>query len=355
MKEFFDNKWVRLTGISIGVFLFMKYAFVYLFPFLAGIVIVACMNPFLSRCRRCTRIGKGILLGSILFFLGCIPGVLLWLLAKWLIENASAFQKSCSMIGTELMDCLSRCCDAFERSGDLQDGSMERWLRSGIEMVSEKVETTYLPQMLGTSMELVKWIGLIGAVWAVFVIFCMMLAKDYDRIREKCNAFGWFRKVRSVALRIYRMLMSFFRTQLILMAIISTVVAVGTYLMGYSHWLALGLVIGFLDVLPFIGTGITLIPMALWKFVTGNVLHGVGCLVLYGLCVFIREYFEPKLMGSRTGIHPIILLITIYLGVPLFGIIGVLTGPIAYLMIAEIYREWGAAFDEPVDKSAKLP
>ena len=87
MKEFFDNKWVRLTGISIGVFLFMKYAFVYLFPFLAGSVIVACMNPFLSRCRRCTRIGKGILLGSILFFLGCIPGVLLWLLAKWLIED----------------------------------------------------------------------------------------------------------------------------------------------------------------------------------------------------------------------------------------------------------------------------
>lgn len=50
----------------------------------------------------------------------------------------------------------------------------------------------------------------------------------------------------------------------------------------------------------------------------------------------VREYLEPKLMGKGVGVHPFMMLAAVYVGLVLFGVIGVITGPIAFLLIKEI-------------------
>ena len=66
------------------------------------------------------------------------------------------------------------------------------------------------------------------------------------------------------------------------------------------------------EMLPFIGTGIVLVPLAVWQFV--NLQYGkmVVCLLLYGACAPLREWLEPKLIGRRVGIAPVCLLLGIY-------------------------------------------
>ena len=350
--DFLKYKWIRLIIITVGVFIFLKYLFSYVFPFILGIVIVASLNPVLTRIKNRSHIGKGIMIGSILFLVGCIPGVVLLFAVKWLLNNVEAIQNGFDMLSAGLNDCIIRCCDIFASTGSEQREVIERYVDSGIQFIADTIEINVLPKLMSKCMGMIKIIGLVGTVWTVLLIFCIMLAKDYDTIRERCMEYTWFQVTRKIGLKIYRMLTCFFRSQLILMAAVSVVVAVGTLILGYKHWILIGIGIGFLDVLPFIGTGITLIPMAIWQFVSGNLAKGIGCLILYGLCVFIREYFEPKLLGKETGLHPIILLITIYLGVPLFGLMGIILGPVAYLLIVEVLKEW-ESYGTAVDKSEK--
>ena len=49
-----------------------------------------------------------------------------------------------------------------------------------------------------------------------------------------------------------------------------------------------------------------------------------------------REYLEPKLMGKGLGAHPLGMLAAVYIGLVLFGVAGVITGPLAFILIKEL-------------------
>lgn len=66
----------------------------------------------------------------------------------------------------------------------------------------------------------------------------------------------------------------------------------------------------------------------------------VGLISLYILERFTREILEAKFLSSKLDIHPIIVIVSIYVGVNMFGFIGIIAGPI-YSIIAKdlIYKD----------------
>ena len=99
-----------------------------------------------------------------------------------------------------------------------------------------------------------------------------------------------------------------------------------------------GLFAGFLDVLPFIGTGIVLIPIAIWQLLQGYYFQAAVCISLYIICILIREAMEPRLIGDKVGIYPVAILIAVYAGLKLFGLIGIFLGPLGLVIIQQIYK-----------------
>ena len=71
----------------------------------------------------------------------------------------------------------------------------------------------------------------------------------------------------------------------------------------------------------------------------------VVCLVLYGICVLTSEMLEPKLIGNKVGIAPVCILFSIYAGVKLFGVGGIVKGPLALIVIFELLKK-RPEFDE---------
>ena len=63
------------------------------------------------------------------------------------------------------------------------------------------------------------------------------------------------------------------------------------------------------------------------------------CLVLYGGCILTREMLEPKLIGKSVGVAPVYMLLAIYAGVKLFGVGGIIKGPLSLIVICEIMKE----------------
>ena len=102
-------------------------------------------------------------------------------------------------------------------------------------------------------------------------------------------------------------------------------------------WL-LGILAGVLDFFPVFGTGIVLVPTALWQFLERDYVPGIICAVLFLVCAVVREILEPKFLGSAIKLPSIGIWISIYAGIQLFGVSGIFKGPIGYLLICTIYQ-----------------
>lgn len=108
--------------------------------------------------------------------------------------------------------------------------------------------------------------------------------------------------------------------------------------------LLLGTVCGILDLLPYVGTIIVFIPIIIYNIMMKRYIIAIGLICLYILVQVVREILEAKFLGNTLDVHPIIIFISIYIGAKIFGILGILIGPM-YSIIAKdiIYDE----FEEP--------
>lgn len=102
-------------------------------------------------------------------------------------------------------------------------------------------------------------------------------------------------------------------------------------------WL-IGILAGIFDFFPVFGTGIVLVPTALWQFLEKDYLPGIICSVLFLVCAVAREILEPKFLGQAIKLPSIGIWISVYAGIQLFGTSGIFKGPIGYLLICTIYR-----------------
>ncbi|MDP3448344.1 MAG: AI-2E family transporter, partial [Eubacteriales bacterium] len=71
----------------------------------------------------------------------------------------------------------------------------------------------------------------------------------------------------------------------------------------------------------------------------GNLATGIGLAVLYVVVIVVRQIIEPKIIGDRVGLHPIVTLLSMVLGTYLFGGIGLFGLPISVALIHALQRE----------------
>lgn len=101
---------------------------------------------------------------------------------------------------------------------------------------------------------------------------------------------------------------------------------IGVYKSGYIFIIAV--ITAIVDILPILGTGTVLIPWAVFSFITGSYGLGIGLLVIYACISVIRQIIEPKIVANNLGIPPIVSIMGMYIGLQLFGFIGIFLMPI---------------------------
>ncbi len=107
-----------------------------------------------------------------------------------------------------------------------------------------------------------------------------------------------------------------------------------------SYVVMIAIAIAIFDILPVAGSGGILIPWALISLILGNTGQTVGLLAIYVIISVIRQYIEPKIVGSSLGVHPIVTLAGLYFGLKLFGFMGMFIVPIT-LMTLKAFNDAG--------------
>lgn len=121
---------------------------------------------------------------------------------------------------------------------------------------------------------------------------------------------------------------------LILLSMLET--TVGFLILKIPNAFTLGIVCGLLDILPYVGTIIVFIPIIIYNIIMKNYICAFGLMCLYVIVQIVREVLEAKFLSDKLDIHPLVVLLSIYIGVKIFGILGILVGPMYSILAKEI-------------------
>lgn len=123
-------------------------------------------------------------------------------------------------------------------------------------------------------------------------------------------------------------------TVLVLITTIQTIL--GFLALGIKNAIALGIICGILDILPYLGTFFVFAPIIAIKIVSKEYIIALGLLFLYLLLIIMRQVMEARFMSKNLEVHPLLIILSLYIGIKAFGIIGLFMGPLYIICAREI-------------------
>ncbi len=113
-----------------------------------------------------------------------------------------------------------------------------------------------------------------------------------------------------------------------ILVIISTLeIIIGFIIFKVPKAFMFGVICGILDILPYVGTIIVFIPIIIYNIILREYLRVFGLIFLFILVQVVREILEAKFLSDKLDLHPLLILLSIYIGVKIFGMLGIIIGP----------------------------
>ena len=120
------------------------------------------------------------------------------------------------------------------------------------------------------------------------------------------------------------------------------VASIGFLIFGVPEPIIWGMFTVVAALVPTVGTSLSLVPAVAYLAITGQIPQAIGLAIWAILAVgLIDNVVGPELVGSKTHLHPLLVLMSILGGVKLFGVLGFLIGPITMAILValiDIYR-----------------
>ncbi len=222
---------------------------------------------------------------------------------------------------------------------------LDSMVESGVARLTEAV-TARIPS---AAMSVAGFLPAAFIFVTVTLLACYYLSADDGRIRSsfasavtRLTPEGLRDRLPPLGRRLRRLGKQYLRACLLLGGLTFLQMFIGLAVLGIPYAFILALLIAAVDFLPLLGTGIILVPWAAVCFLLGEVKLGVGLLILYGVSSVIRQVLEPKLIGEGLGLHPLLSLISMYAGLRLFGVWGMILAPLIAAGVKSVFGESGS-------------
>lgn len=352
MDAFFKNKLIKGCAVTVFVWFFFRYLFGLAAPFLLAFALITLLYPALERMQKKIPVRKKYLaVGIILPFL-LLLSVGLWAAFSFGIGQLQGLPAFCSRVEQQAEAFFHSCCCQLDGKFGWEGERIETYIIEQMNVIMENVQIQVAPQLLSSSYNCFKSLVATVGFLAITCIAVFLLEKDYTGMVD------WLKGEESVSFLwkafegVLSYITTFLKAQGVILVIIATLASITLGLAEVEGGVFFGILAGFLDMLPFIGTGIVLAPLSVWQLLNGRYGRMAVCLALYGACILVRELLEPRLIGNKMGISPIYILFAVYAGVKLFGVSGIVKGPLALIVVCEILKKREET-EQKIDGSAE--
>jgi len=357
MREIYRNNKIfidkLLLLVSIAAFLALAVFLAgYIVPFVAGYIISLVLSPLVGLIHRKWRINRGVV--AAILILGLLTA--LFFLGRFLVGRIVS---EIADFAEDIPYYLGSVQGLFENMA----ATIQNFFGASFEIdfaVLQGLLETLASSLLQGLLEGGTFITAIPAAIIrviLAIISAFFFIKDKELIKQSIAALLPERllvRLRLVREGILKALVGYAKGQLIVMSYVSAISVLGLTIIGSPYSLFIGIGIGVFDLIPIFGAGGILIPWAVYHLIVGNFAFAIGLLVIYGVIFLTRQIMEPRIVGKQIGIHPLILLMSVYVGVSTIGPVGLLAGPLIVLTIKTTMEANPAVFTTNETKAYKL-
>lgn len=326
-------------GTGLGVYVGMRYLFPAAVPFLLGWMLASMVLPAARWMERRWKIRRGIGGGLLILVITVTAALLLWKAGGLLVAQVQGLLAGISDWGEKAGNFLDYCCAVLENVTGISAEKSRNFLIYQAGLLAEQLQNRLGPACLGYLLTLVKGIIALGGGVLVVILFGTLVLKDMDQFRKWIRKSEAGRRIVRITEGLCRAGGRYLKAQLTIMLLVASLCAAGFWILGNPYFLVAGVVVGLLDALPLIGTGTILIPWALLWCLQGEYMLGLGYFLLYLAADLLRQFLEPRLLGQQIGLHPAVMLISIYGGFFLYGLPGFFLGPFSVLVFQNVMKE----------------
>jgi len=327
--------------IALAV-LFVKYALVWVMPFLLELAAVAAVEPVVRKLAERTRIKRSACAVFMVLLVWIVVALLMYVLLTAVIGEVSSLAANWQVYMESAQHWAGSIIDWFEEQLALFPSNYQSLIRDGIAELQKSLGSFASSAVT----PLFNWVKSIAVRLPWLLLFMLItivsscfLSADYPRI--KLFVLSQLSARRSEAARhikdfVSKTVFKFVRAYSILLLITFSELAIGLSVLRIPYALTLAVVIAFIDLLPVLGTGTILIPWGvIWLF-AGNVWGGVSILALFLIMTIVRQIIEPRIVGQQIGLHPLVTLMSMYIGLQALSIIGMFLLPLTILFIKKM-------------------
>lgn len=339
---------VLIAGSIYTIFKISSYTY----PFIAAFILAYIINPLVNVLEKKFKAPRGFAVFiSIVILLASLGALLTFLVfeiidgTQFLMDVVPKYFQSFVKLGEVfvLKEILPLYENILSRFHELDHGK-QTTIISNIEHIGDSITnwgTAFVTNSLLEISSIIRSLPATISALIVSLLATFFISKDWDKLIQLKNekipvkiTHIWsdiFQQLRSA-------LVGFIKAQLTLITMTTIIVAIGLVTLGVPYAITIALIIGIVDLLPYLGTGIVLIPWVLYSHIAGNTRFAVALLILYILVLIQRQIMEPKIISSQIGIHPLATLAAVFIGYQLFGFLGFILGPIIVIIIETLRK-----------------
>lgn len=353
-KHFIINTFYTVIVVAL-FYLFFRYAFGTLLPFLIAIAVATLLQKPVAFISKKTPIKRGlasvfcVLLSffaiiSLLILLGIWAGSELKGFIDYVIIQLEDIPAFLNKIEQYIANGLAFLPDEIENTiTSFINEKLELLLSSSPDKSEDmSFDLSALSTPLLSILDTAKAIPTTLVSFLVATIACCFMTSDYSTLRN--IILGVFHpETRNKIIRAKNLLIpslgKMAKAYAIIISITFTELSIGFIILKLfgifdsSYLFLIALIIALIDIVPVLGTGTVLGPWALISLLNGNYGMAIGLIVMYVCITVIRQVIEPKLVAAQLGIPAFLMVIAMFFGTKLFGFIGLFLLPITLVML----------------------
>ncbi|NLV91475.1 MAG: sporulation integral membrane protein YtvI [Firmicutes bacterium] len=324
--------------LIIGGILLGRWIFPYTAPFVVAVVLAVVIMPVVDFLVLRLKLPRGLI----------TLVVLLLLFALVLVIGASFLVRGFA----ELQDFVT----SFQGSSFFNVNRFESWLQSYealqeyipanfAQIIREEVNevsraiTDFARSLLGRVIDLAKNVPTILLYVAVTFLATFFFIRDRETISSALLQLlpqRYIGRTLEIWQGIVRGAMGYLRAQLTIVSINTLVSAVVFLILKASYFWFLVALMFIVDVIPLIGPGLIYYPWIAWSLLNRDFSTALILALGYGTALVIRQVLEPKLVGDRIGVHPLLTLFAMFVGARVLGVMGVVIGPFTVIVLKAV-------------------
>ncbi|NCB62143.1 MAG: sporulation integral membrane protein YtvI [Clostridia bacterium] len=343
--------WMRL-GIRTVLFAAVILGLIFLappllslfMPFVLAFVMAWLLHPVIRALQKRLKLSRGILSMLLIVLVFAIAGGALGFFCYSAVVEVRSLAENWQSVWQSAQSAILAIGETLDKWLAYLPAELEDMVNEGLRNLTAWVQTV-LPNALASMASRAGNFAMSIPSFAIssimFIMAAYFITADYPRIRFMVTdrlpeGFkGFLSHVKKTAMGAFG---GYVRAQVILSLGVFAILLVGFLLIGQDYALLLAILLAVLDFIPIIGSGTAMVPWAVVDLITGNYVHAVGLMAVWGVISLFRRVGEPKIVGDQTGLSPILSLVSIYVGMRLGGVFGMILGPVLCLVVINLSR-----------------